>query len=222
VSGKGTPAPESAVTRLSHYLRRLEQLRAARVVKISSRRLGEAVGCTGAQVRKDLARFGQFGRAGIGYPVDELAAALRRILGTHRRWNTALVGVGNLGSALVRYEGFRRRGFVISCAFDRDPDKIGTHVGSLVVRDVSTFGRVVRENRIRLGIIAVGAGEAQEVADMMTAAGIEGMLNFAPVDINVPEGVTSYTVDLAVSLERITYRLVHRDEGKRRAPSPAP
>jgi len=209
-------APEPAVTRLSFYLRRLERLREGGIATTSSQRLGEAVGCTAAQVRKDLAYFGQFGRPGVGYPVDELAAALRAILGTDRLWKTALVGVGNLGSALVAYEGFRRRGFRISCAFDSNPAKVGRLIGSVRVEDVSRFGEIVQREGIRLGIIAVGASEAQAVADMMRDAGIEGILNFAPIDVRVPDETVLYTVDLAVRLEQIPYHLAHRRRGGRR------
>lgn len=203
-------APEPAVTRLSFYLRHLERLREGGIYTTSSRRLGDGVGCTAAQVRKDLAYFGQFGRPGVGYPVEELAASLKRILGTDHMWKTALVGVGNLGSALVAYEGYRRRGFVISCAFDSDGAKVGRLIGSVRVEDVSRFREIVERDGIRLGVIAVGAGEAQAVADMMRDAGIEGILNFAPIDVSVPEETVLYTVDLAVRLEQISYHLVHR------------
>ncbi len=202
--------PEPAVTRLSLYLRHLEELRADGVVTISSTRIGSAVGCSAAQVRKDLGYFGQFGRRGVGYPVEDLAASLRHILGTHRLWPTALVGVGNLGSALLAYEGFKRRGFMISCAFDNDPQKIGRVINSVLIRDVAEFSSAVCERGIRLGIIAVGARTAQTVVDMMIRAGIEGILNFAPTQVRVPDTVVLYAEDLAIRLEQITYHLMRR------------
>ncbi len=206
-------APEPAVTRLSLYLRHLESLIARGVKTVSSSRLGAALGSTASQVRKDLAYFGQFGRPGVGYPVFELAETLRRILGTHVTWKVALVGVGNLGSALLSYGGFRKRGFTIACAFDSDPEKIGRRIGDITVEDVKDFERCVSEKNIVLAMIAVRADQAQKVADMVTAAGIRGILNFAPTELDVPDTVIVYTEDLAVSLEQITYRLARKRTG---------
>ncbi|MHC4714287.1 MAG: redox-sensing transcriptional repressor Rex [Planctomycetota bacterium] len=196
-------APEPAVTRLPLYLRHLE-------TTVSSSQLGKALGSTAAQVRKDLACFGQFGRPGVGYPVADLAASLRHVLGTHMIWKVALVGVGNLGSALLSYAGFRKRGFAIACAFDADRAKIGRKVGGVTVRDMKDFARCVSEKNIVLGMIAVGADQAQKVANTMVAAGVRGILNLAPIDIEVPKGALVYTEDLAVGLEQIAYHLARK------------
>ncbi len=198
------------MTRLPLYLRHLESLAARGVATVSSGQLGKALGSTAARVRKDLACFGQFGRPGVGYPVSDLAESIRRIIGTHMVWKVALVGVGNLGSALLSYAGFRKRGFEIACAFDIDRAKIGRKIGGVTVRDMKEFARRVSEKNVVLGMIAVGANQAQKVANTMAAAGIRGILNLAPTGLEVPEGVFVYTEDLAVGLEQIAYHLARR------------
>ncbi len=204
-AGKRPPRP--AVTRLSLYLRHLEHLHAAGTRTVSSGELGRACGTTAAQVRKDFAYFGQFGRRGLGYDVATLSRALRRILGTQKVRGAALVGVGNLGSALLAYGGFAERGFQIALAFDRDRRKVGRKVGGVEVLPESAFAQRIAATGTVLGIVAVGASAAQEVADMMVAAGIRGILNFAPIELAVPADVAVYSVDLAVALEQISYRL---------------
>lgn len=202
--------PEPAVRRLSLYLRELENLLARNRETISSKQLGESLGLTDAQVRKDLAYFGQFGHPGIGYRVDELIARLRGILGTDRTWNVLLVGAGNLGQALVSYRGFSKKGFQVVAVFDSDPRKIGQKMGVLAGMEILPIERmtaVVAERSIQIGILAVPADVAQQVADAMVAAGIKGILNFAPASLNVPANVSLATVDVAVHLEQLAFRI---------------
>lgn len=172
--------------------------------------MGESLGLTDAQVRKDLAYFGQFGHPGIGYRVDELIARLRGILGTDRTWNVLLVGAGNLGQALVSYRGFSKKGFQVVAVFDSDPRKIGQKMGVLAGMEILPIERmtaVVAERSIQIGILAVPADVAQQVADAMVAAGIKGILNFAPASLNVPANVSLATVDVAVHLEQLAFRI---------------
>jgi redox-sensing transcriptional repressor len=204
----GIPAP--AVRRLSLYLRQLEAFQARNCRTVSSKQLGEALHLTDAQVRKDLAYFGQFGHPGIGYRVSELITRVRRILGTDKVWNTLLVGAGNLGRALVSYRGFARKGFRIVAVFDNDPRKVGSLLlpdGSLAICASAQMPEVVAHLSIQLGIIAVPADAAQAVAEQMIASGIRGILNFAPASLRVPDGVAVSGVDLAVNLEQLSFQL---------------
>lgn len=207
---KSTNIPVPAVRRLSLYLRQLENVWRAEQHKISSRQLGSALKLTDAQVRKDLAYFGQFGRAGIGYDVEALIKKIRRILGTDRLWNVVLVGAGNLGMALSAHRGFAKKGFRIVGIFDTDPRKIGQPVHSLddmVIESVDKIAAVVRERDARLAIVAVPAEAAQDIADRLTAAGIKGLLNFAPVSLDVKSRVAVSSVDLAVQLEQLSFQV---------------
>lgn len=201
------PAP--AVRRLSLYLRHLETLQPTDRQTVSSRQLGDALNLSDAQVRKDLAYFGQFGHPGVGYRVTELIHRVRRILGTDRTSDVLLVGVGNLGRALLSFHGFREKGFRLVAAFDNDPRKIGTAVSGtdgIRVQPTAAMPDVVHTHGIRLGIMAVPATAAQAVADEMVVAGVKGILNFAPVRINVARGVSVSTVDLAVHLEQLSFQ----------------
>ncbi|MCG3179971.1 MAG: Redox-sensing transcriptional repressor Rex [Phycisphaerae bacterium] len=203
--------PEPAVKRLSLYLRHLERIRSGSAKTISSRELGEALGLTDAQVRKDLAYFGQFGQPGIGYQIEDLVGQLRRILGTDRVWNVALIGLGNLGRALAAYKGFLKKGFQIVAVFDADESKVGRalpELESIKVQHIRDLARTVVAKRIRLAILAVPAEMAQEVATQCTDAGVQGILNFAPVSLAVPSDVTESSVDLAVQLEQLAFRLL--------------
>lgn len=202
--------PASAVRRLSLYLRELEGLVKQNRQTISSKELGQTLGYTDAQVRRDLAYFGQFGQPGIGYAVSELIAHIRGILGTDRTWNVVVVGAGHLGQALLTYSGFARRGFRIVAIFDNDPMKIGQHIGSvpeMEILDVGAMPRIVAERRAQIGIVAVPASAAQQVADSLLAAGVKGVLNFAPTLLSVPVGVPVASVELAQHLEQIAYKL---------------
>jgi len=199
--------PTPAVYRLSFYLRQLEAFLLAEKNTISSKQLGEALGYSDAQVRKDLAYFGQFGHPGIGYRVDELISHLRKILGTDKVWNVLLVGAGNLGRALIAYRGFLRKGFRLAAIFDDDDRKVGQAFGDLAVSPMDKLAEIAQRNTIKLAIMSVPAEAAQRVADRLVAAGIRGILNFAPVNVNVPEDVSVQSVDLAVQLEQLSFKM---------------
>lgn len=207
-----TAVPKAVVTRLSLYLRELEHLVRDGHATTSSTQLGRVLGFTDAQVRKDLAYFGHFGYPGIGYRCDELIVAVRRILGTDQAWTVALVGAGNLGRALLGYRGFQQRGFSFVAAFDIDPAKIGSLIEGLRVQHLDRLSQMAQENRIRLGMIAVPAVAAQSVADRLLAAGVEGILNFAPVTLSLPASVSQAGVDLAIELEQLAFSVLNRPQ----------
>jgi redox-sensing transcriptional repressor len=205
-SNGSEPRPSRAsVGRLSLYLRRLEGLLREGTTKVSSGQLGEALGVTDAQVRKDLAYLGHLGHPGIGYAAGELIAAIRRALGIDREWAVALAGVGNLARALLRYHGFAERGFRVVALFDADPAKVGQRVEGLPVHGPEAMSAVVAATGAELGALAVPAESAQAVADALIAAGVRGLLNFAPAVLRVPPGVSVVSVDLTVQLEQLAF-----------------
>jgi redox-sensing transcriptional repressor len=208
--GKFDAVPAPAVRRLSLYLRELELLLANDRQTISSKELGASLGYTDAQVRKDLAYFGQFGHPGIGYRVNELIARIRSILGTDRMWKALVVGAGNLGQALVSYRGFLKKGFQIVAVFDNDPGRVGEEIGGpsgLRILAFDKLAEAVGEMNIELGILAVPAEAAQRVADQLVDAGIKGILNFAPTSITVSDRVPVAAVDLSVHLEQLAFKI---------------
>ena len=207
---RGVPIPTPAVRRLSLYLRELETFDASGVKTVSSRSLGEALGLSDAQVRKDLAYFGQFGHPGIGYRVDELIRQVKGILGTDKRSNVVLIGIGNLGRALISYRGFTKRGFELVAALDNDPNKIGWQTPpphSLKVQSIAELPAVVKRYSVRIGLLAVPAPAGQAVAQKMVEAGIRGILNFAPVTLHVGHGVVVAPVDLSIHLEQLAFQV---------------
>jgi redox-sensing transcriptional repressor len=195
----------ASVGRLSLYLRRLEELLRDGALKVSSSQLGEALGLTDAQVRKDLAYLGHLGQPGIGYPTRELMTAIRHTLGVDREWKAVLVGVGNLARALLRYRGFQQQGFRIVALFDTDPAKVGQQIDGLTIRARDDLPAVVTAEGAELGLLTVPAEAAQSVADVLAAAGIRGILNFAPTVVRVPAGVSLVSVDLTVQLEQLAF-----------------
>ncbi len=199
--------PNPAVRRLSLYLRQLEAFKRKDRRTISSKQLGESLGLTDAQVRKDLAYFGQFGHPGIGYKVDDLIGEVRRILGTDKTWNVLLVGAGNLGRALMAYRGFASKGFQLAAIFDNDPSKVGKKHAVFTVQPLSELQQTIRAQNIKLAMLAVPADNAQDVADQLIEAGIRGLLNFAPVSITVPPQIALNSVDLAVQLEQLSFQV---------------
>ena len=201
------PVPKPAAQRISLYLRYLEALHSGGQTTISSKELGSALGLTAAQIRKDLRHFGQFRFPGVGHKIPALINDIRRILGTDRIWNAALIGVGNLGTALARYRGFEHKGFQIAAFFDADPDVGARKTLGGTIYSMDHFDEIVRAENIQIGILAVPAESAQEVADRLVNAGIRGILNFAPRVLALPEQVFSVSVDLTTQLEQLTLGL---------------
>jgi redox-sensing transcriptional repressor len=200
------PRPSRAsVGRLSLYLRHLEGLLREGTATVSSSQLGEPLGVTDAQVRKDLAYLGHLGQAGIGYPTQDLIAALRHALGVDRPWTAALVGIGNLARALLRYRGFQQRGFRIVALFDADANKVGQEVDGLTIHAMSEISAVVAATGADLGLLTVPSEAAQSVADALVAAGVKGILNFAPIILRLPRHVSLVSVDLTVQLEQLAF-----------------
>jgi redox-sensing transcriptional repressor len=202
--------PGVVVSRLSLYLRELQHLVRGGRATISSSQLGKLLGFTDAQVRKDLAYFGHFGHPGIGYRCHELIAQIRHILGTDRQWTVTMVGVGNMGRALLRYKGFATQGFRIVAAFDTDPRVAGTRIEGVPVYGQERMNEIVMQQRIQLGIITVPATQAQSVADQLVAAGICGIVNFAPVTLSLPEAVALVGVDLSTELEQLAFAVANK------------
>ncbi|MDW8326176.1 MAG: redox-sensing transcriptional repressor Rex [Anaerolineales bacterium] len=200
-----TPIPDIVVSRLPIYLRALTRLQQEGQHITSSGELGRRLGISSAQIRKDLSHFGEFGKQGTGYQIEFLIKQLRQILKVDREWSVALVGAGDLGSALARYNGFRNRGFRIELIFDNDPAKIGRELSGYIVQDAALLGTLIPQRGIRLAMIAVPAEAAQSVADELVKAGIKGILSYAPININVPEGVQVQYIDPVVHLQRMTF-----------------
>jgi redox-sensing transcriptional repressor len=199
--------PDIVIGRLPLYLRALEHLvREGREIT-SSQELGERLGYSAAQIRKDLSFFGEFGKQGSGYRIAYLAQELRKILKVDRERLIVLVGVGDLGHALARYGGLKPKGFAIAAAFDNDPAKIGQKVGNLVVRDSRHIAEDLKGIGAEIAIIATPADRAQEVANVLVEAGIRAIVNYAPISIQVPKGVRVQYVDPAVQLQRLAYYL---------------
>lgn len=199
--------PEMTVRRLSVYTRCLQQLEEDGVKTVSSQELAERFNLNSAQVRKDLAYFGQFGVRGIGYYVTGLRAELRRILGLDHDWLVALMGYGSLGSALFRYKGFARQGFRIAAIFDDDPTKLGGEIDGVPILPLRDLPQQVKARGLQLAILAVPAEVAQVVVDELAAAGIKAILNFAPVRLRVPREVRLQDVDLSIELETLSFYL---------------
>jgi redox-sensing transcriptional repressor len=203
---------ELTTNRLAIYLRCLTELEAAGVETVSSQGLAEGFKLNAAQIRKDLACFGEFGVRGVGYYVKDLRRDLRHILGLDRRLRVAIIGAGNLGLALADYHGFRKEGFEIIALFDTHNAKVG-HVSraGVAIHDIRQLKRIVRQERVSIGVIAVPASAAQPVIDLVVAAGIKAILNFSPGALNVPPDVKLKSVDLTVSLESLSFFLARGD-----------
>ena len=195
------------IRRLSLYTRCLAQLEEDGIKTISSQGFAERFQLNSAQVRKDLAYFGEFGVRGIGYYVSSLRAELQKILGLDREWRVALVGFGNLGSALFRYRGFAREGFRVAAIVDDDPAKLGRTANGLAILPLAELPRAVKQSGIQIGVIAVPAEAAQLVADRLVAAGVRAILNFAPARLRVPREVRLQNVDLSIELENLSFHL---------------
>jgi redox-sensing transcriptional repressor len=199
--------PDIIVSRLPVYLRALRRMQAQKQQTISSQELGEQVGISAAQIRKDLSQFGEFGKQGTGYNIAFLVAKLREILQVEHAWDVALVGMGDMGHALARYQGFSDRGFRVAMVFDNDPTKVGNQVGEYVVRDSRELGKAIREAGIQIAMVCVPAAVAQEVTTLLVEAGIKAILNYAPISLSVPAGVRVQYLDPSIGLQRMTYYL---------------
>jgi redox-sensing transcriptional repressor len=201
---------ESTVRRLSLYLRFLEEFEEQGMETVSSEALASRGGTTSAQVRKDLSFFGSFGKRGLGYSVGELVRRLREILGLGRTYRVAMIGAGKIGSALVHYRGFKQRGFEIVAIFDADTGKVGRNWNGLTVRDARDLETELRRQTVDIAVIVTPAEAAQAVADKVVALGVKAILNFAPIQLMVPDDVVVKTVNLALELETLSYALTNR------------
>jgi redox-sensing transcriptional repressor len=199
--------PDVVVRRLPIYARTLNYLLAEGATSVSSQELGERINVTAAQIRKDLSWFGEFGKQGIGYDVEKLLGHINRILGLTQDWPVVLVGLGYLGQAIARYEGFREKGLHIVALFDSDPSKIGTLLDGMPIRSDDEMADVVAQYGARLAIVAVPATKAQEVVDLLIAAGVRAILNYAPIIVQVPDGVWVRHIDPVSLLHSMTYYL---------------
>jgi redox-sensing transcriptional repressor len=197
--------PEIVVGRLPQYLRSLQRMAREGRQVTSSQELGERLGVSAAQIRKDLSQFGEFGKQGTGYNIDSLINQLRQILHIDHDWNVAVVGIGELGNAISRYKGFANRGFQVTMIFDSDPEKIGKQVGQFFIQDSANMVEKIREAGVKIAMIAVPASEAQKVTDHLLQAGIRGILSYAPIIINVPPGIRVTYIDPSIFLQRMTY-----------------
>ena len=205
---KCSKIPDAAIERLALYTRPLEAFMESGIPVISSEKLAGFCCVNPAQVRKDLAYFGEFGVRGVGYDVGDLLREIRKILATDREWTLCIVGVGHLGKAIVENENFGKRGYTFVAAFDNDPNKIGSILPSgLVIEPVSGLEQRVRELRIQIGVITTPPDSAQRVADQLMDFGLRGILNFSPTQVKVPEGCIVENVDFAVRFENLAYYL---------------
>ena len=199
--------PDIIIGRLPIYLRALQHMADKGIQTTSSQELGEAVGISAAQIRKDISQFGEFGKQGTGYNIPFLLERLREILKINRIWEVALVGMGDMGHALSRYQGFADRGFHIALVFDNDASKVGKKVGEYVIKDTADIVEEIRKAGIKMAMLTVPAAVAQEVADKLVQAGVKAILNYAPISLNVPPGVKVQHIDPSTHLQRMTYYL---------------
>ena len=199
--------PDIIVSRLPVYLRALQRMADNGIGTTSSQELGERVGISAAQIRKDLSQFGEFGKQGTGYSIPFLIERLRQILNVEHGWDVVVVGMGELGRAIVRYQGFANRGFHVQMCFDNEQAKIGQKIGELTVRDIKDIVKDVKAAGIKIAMLCVPAAAAQEVTNQLLEAGVQGILNYAPVSLVVPAKVKVQYIDPAIGLQRITYYL---------------
>jgi redox-sensing transcriptional repressor len=199
--------PDIIIGRLPIYLRALQRLAEQGIRNTSSQELGEMIGISAAQIRKDISQFGEFGKQGTGYSIPFLIERLQGILKVNRVWDVIIVGVGDMGHALARYNGFVNRGFNVVMLFDNDPEKVGQRVNGLEVLDTNELVDKVRENRIKVAMLTVPASAAQEAATLLVKAGVKAILNYAPIHLNVPKDVHVQHIDPATHLQRMTYYL---------------
>ena len=199
--------PDIVIGRLPIYLRALRYMAAAGQEITSSHELGQKLGISSAQIRKDLSHFGEFGKQGTGYRISHLQDQIKRILKIGQEWEVALIGIGDLGHAVARYNGFAHRGFRITLVFDNDPAKIGTRIGDLEILDAAQMKEILMGRQIKIVMIAVPADAAQKVANACIEAGVKAILNYAPITLTVPDGIRVQHSDPVAYLQRMTYYL---------------
>lgn len=203
---------KATIDRLPLYFRALSGAQDEGLDIISSEELGRRLEITPEQIRKDLASFGQFGKKGVGYYVNELKRNIGSILGLDNHWNIAIIGIGHLGAALANFHNFVTLGFNLVALFDEDPDVIGTTVNHVKVEDIKNLKEIVKERNIQIGIIAVPAAFAQGVADKLVAAGVKGIWNFAPIKMKVPETMHIVNEDLSIGLSTLSYHITRKKQ----------
>ncbi len=201
---------DSTISRLSKYYRTLGRLIEKKVNTVSSDEIAEIDGVTSAQVRKDLSFFGTFGKRGLGYNTVDLQNNIGTILGLYKKWNVALVGIGNIGRALVDYQEFKKQGFIIKLLLDNDENKIGTIVGDLEIMPFAQVVEYLEDEKIQIAIVAVPGNVAQGVVNSLTDAGVKAILNFSPLSLKVPKGVMIKNENMSIELEALSYFLTNR------------
>ena len=199
--------PDIVIGRLPLYLRALTRLQQQGKEVTSSHELGRRLDISSAQIRKDLSHFGGFGKQGTGYQIDFLIDKLREVLQLNQEWQVAVIGAGNLGSAIAHYRGFQDRGFKIAWVFDADPTKIGTKTGDFHIHAIDDIPHIIRENNVQIAMLAVPAEHAQKVTTMLIDAGIRAILNYAPINITVPDNVHVQYIDPVIHMQHMTYYL---------------
>jgi len=199
--------PDIIIGRLPVYLRALQRLADKGIQTTSSQELGEIIGISAAQIRKDISQFGEFGKQGTGYSIEFLIERLRDILQVDRMWDMVVVGMGDVGHALAHYNGFANRGFRVVAVFDNDPAKVGQKIGDFEVFDTAQMIEKIRGQKIKIAVLAVPAAAAQEITEQLVKAGIKAILNYAPISLNVPDDVHVQYIDPVTHLQRMTYYL---------------
>jgi len=199
----------STINRLSQYYRTLGLLIEKDTETVSSEEIADLEGVTSAQVRKDLSFFGTFGKRGLGYNTHDLRKEIGKILGLSKKWNVALIGVGNIGRALMDYEEFKKQGFLIKAAFESDPQKVDEVIHNIKVDHISDICPIIAEEKIEIAIIAVPARVAQSVVDQLVECGVRAFLNFAPISIKTPDNVIVKNENMSIELEALSYYLSH-------------
>ena len=199
--------PDIVIGRLPVYLRALNRLAQEGYEVTSSHELGRRLGISSAQIRKDLSHFGGFGKQGTGYQITYLEEKLRQVLKVNREWDVALIGAGDLGHAVANYRGFMDRGFHITAIFDNDPDKINNEYSGIRIQPIEEMKTTIQERGIQVAMVTVPAEHAQQVTDKLVDAGIRAILNYAPINLNIPEGIHVQYIDPVVHLQRMTYYL---------------
>ena len=199
--------PDIIIGRLPVYLRALQHMAEKGITTTSSKELGESVGISAAQIRKDISQFGEFGKQGTGYSIPFLIKKLNEILKVDRVWDVALVGAGDIGHALAHYQGFFNCGFKITLVFDNDPSKIGEKIGDFEIFDTANMVEMIQVTGVKVAMLTVPASAAQAVADQLIEAGVKAILNYAPISLNAPPDVQVQHIDPVVHLQRMTYYL---------------